>query len=237
MSEVQNIGVNEPVLAEPADDKGVNEPGVAEPDVVEGGEPHKNTPHEAWAEMRKAREEANKRADEAERKLAEMQAAQTAREEALKRITGNENAEINALAENMGLDPEDILATLNAEQESVRKDLEIKRLKEQIDTINADAAMKEDLAKVQKIDPNVKDLGDLGEPFVNYIKAGLSAEDAYYAVKAKEINNRMVPPPEIGKVDNQPPEKDFFTREEVAAMSEEEQRRNYEKIINSTAKW
>ena len=223
MSEAQNLGVNEP--------------GVAEPGVVEGGEPHKNTPHEAWAEMRKAREEATKRAEEAERKLAEMQAAQSARDAALKRITGNENAEINALAENLGLDPEDIMATLNAEEESVKKDLEIKRLQAEIDTINATAAMQRDLAKVQEIDPGVKDLGDLGEPFVNYIKAGLSAEDAYYAVKAKEINNRMVPPPVIGKVDNQPPEKEFFTREEVEAMSEEEQRRNYEKIIKSTAKW
>lgn len=236
MFENEVLGVNESEVAE-LTDKGVNEPEVAEPDVVEGEEKHKNTPHEAWMEMRKAREEAERRASEAERKVAEMEAAANARNEALRRLTGNENAEIAAIAESIGVDPEDIMATLNAEQESAKKDLVIAQLQEQLESINAEAEMQKDLAVLQRIDPELKDIATLGKSYVNYINAGLSAEEAYYAVKAKEINTKDTPPAVIGKVDNRPPEKDYFTEAEVDAMTPSQQKANAEKILASMGKW
>lgn len=239
MSELENLGVNEPEVAEP-DDTGVKEPEVAEPDVEEVVEdkPHKNTPHEAWAEMRKAKEEADRRAAEAERKVAEMEAAAQARSEAIKRLTGNENAEVNALAESLGLDPTDVMATLNASEVAAKKDLEIQLLKEQLDSVKVDSEIQKDLAEIQKIDPTIKSLNDLGETFPEYIKAGLTAEQAYYAIKGKEITNRVTPAKEIGKLqDSKPPEKDFFTEAEVAAMTSQERYDNAEKIMASLPKW
>lgn len=188
------------------------------------------------AEYRRAREEAEQRAAEAERELAELKAENEARTAALQRM-GGENAEINALAESLGADPEDILATVSAEQESAKKDIEIKRLQEEVNSAKAEKAMQGALLEVQAIDPGVKSLYELGDAFIEYIGAGLSVENAYYAVKAKEHDTKVVPPKEIGRVNNEPAKKDFFTEAEVDAMSEEQQRVNYETIMASMPKW
>lgn len=191
---------------------------------------------ETDAEHLRAREEAEQRAADAERELAELKAANEARSAALQRM-GGENADINALAESLGADPEDILATLSAEQESAKKDIEIKRLQEEVNSAKAEKAMQGALLEVQAIDPGVKSLYELGDAFIEYIGAGLSVENAYYAVKAKEHDTKVVPPKEIGRVNNEPQKKDFFTEAEVDAMSEEQQRANYETIMASMPKW
>lgn len=221
-------------VAEPAT-TGVEVQEVAEPagtsqETANGGKT------ETDAEHLRAREEAEQRAADAERELAELKAANEARAAALQRM-GGENADINALAESLGADPEDILATLSAEQESAKKDIEIKRLQEEVNSAKAEKAMQGALLEVQAIDPGVKSLYELGDAFIEYIGAGLSVENAYYAVKAKEHDTKVVPPKEIGRVNNEPQKKDFFTEAEVDAMSEEQQRANYETIMASMPKW
>lgn len=221
-------------VAEPAT-TGVEVQEVAEPagtsqETANGGRT------ETDAEHLRAREEAERRAADAERKLAELKAENEARSAALQRM-GGENADINALAESLGADPEDILATLSAEQESAKKDIEIKRLQEEVNSAKAEKAMQGALLEVQAIDPGVKSLYELGDAFIEYIGAGLSVENAYYAVKAKEHDTKVVPPKEIGRVNNEPQKKDFFTEAEVDAMSEEQQRANYETIMASMPKW
>jgi hypothetical protein len=232
MSEFENLGVEEQEVAEPADTS-VESQEVAEPD----GENEKQSADEAFAAMRRARQEAETRAEDAEREIEAMKAQANARAEAMKRIGGNENAEINALAESMGLDPDDIKSILDAEEESVKKDIEIERLRAEVDSINAERAMQEDLLKIQKLNPEIKSLSDLGDSFVNYIKAGLSAEEAYFATEKMKVAAEIKPPAEIGKLNTEPPQKDSFTREEVEAMSEEEIRKNYDKIIKASMKW
>lgn len=190
----------------------------------------------AFEKHRRAREEAEQRAAEAEKELAELKAANEARTAALQRL-GGENADINALADSLGADPEDILATLDAEQESAKKDIEIERLRDEVNSAKAEKLMQGALLEVQAIDPGVKSLYELGDTFAEYIGAGLSAEDAYYAVKAKERDTRVIPPKEIGRVNNEPSKKDFFTEAEVDAMSEEQQRANYKTIMASMPKW
>lgn len=232
----ENTGAEVQEVAEPATES-VEMQEVAEPATEPVEQTGKRSADAAFAAQRREIEAANQRAAEAERKLAEMEAANNARGAALKKLTGREDADINALADSIGMSAEDIMATMDAERESAQKDMIIAQLQDEIQSITVDAVMQRDLAMLQQIDPNIKDLNDLGEPFVNYIKAGLSAEDAYYAVKAKEITTKATPPEVIGKVDNKPPEKDFFTEAEVDAMTPSQQKANADKILASMGKW
>lgn len=224
---------------EEAQETGVEESEVAEqtPNEAEGEPTGKTDADSAFAEMRRAKESAEEESAELRRQIAQMQAEQEARADTFKRLTGEENAEINALAESMGLDPEDVLATIESEQESAKKDLRIEELESELTSIKASAEMAKDLQEIQKIDPNVKDLNDLGEHFVNYINAGLNATDAYYAVRSREEKEKLTPPKPIGKVNNEPVEKDFFSEAEVNAMTSEEKYANADKIMKSLAKW
>lgn len=229
--DTEMIGAEVQEVAEPASEsvetQEVAEP-VETPEVTT--ESRKTDADAAFAAQRRELYAANQ-------KIAELEAAARARDAAMTKLTGNSNGYINAIAENLGADPDDVLATFNNEQEVAKKDIELEILRSQLDEARAESAMQADLVALQKIDPEIKSLGELGESFINYTKAGLSAEDAYYAVKAREINTKAIPATPPGKVNNEPPEKDFFTRDEVMSMSEDEQRANYDKILKSTSKW
>lgn len=232
----ENLGVNESGVAEPTE-TGVNESEVAEPTTPEQEVPNGNTASEAWARMRREAADNARRAEEAERELAEMRAESEARANAISRLTGRENGDIEALAESMDVDSAELMSIISAEQTSAKKDREIESLQGQIASLNADKQMQADLIKIQAIDPAVTSLSQLGESFANYIKAGLSAEDAYFAVKSREQVKKPIAPKAPGKVNNEPPEKDFFTEAEVDAMTPEQQKANFKKIRASMSKW
>ena len=234
--DIENLGVNEPEVAEPVTE-GVNEPEVAEPVETEGKVPDGNSASEAWARIRRESAENARRAEEAERALAEMQAREEARSNVVTRLTGRENGDIEVLAESMDLDPSDLASLISAEQDNTSKDNEIQRLSDELASVKAEKQMQADLAEIQKIDPSVTSCEQLGESYVSYIKAGLSATDAYFAVKSKEAATTPSAPKEIGKVNSEPPEKDFFTKEEVDAMTSEQRYKNADKILASFSKW
>lgn len=234
--DIENLGVNEPEVAEPVTE-GVNEPEVAEPVETEGKVPDGNSASEAWARIRRESAENARRAEEAERALAEMQAREEARSNVVTRLTGRENGDIEVLAESMDLDPSDLASLISAEQDNAEKDNEIQRLSDELASVKAEKQMQADLAEIQKIDPSVTSCEQLGESYVSYIKAGLSATDAYFAVKSKEAATTPSAPKEIGKVNSEPPEKDFFTKEEVDAMTSEQRYKNADKILASFSKW
>lgn len=234
--DIENLGVNEPEVAEPVTG-GVNEPEVAEPVEPEGKVPDGNSASEAWARIRRESAENARRAEEAERALAEMQAREEARSNVVTRLTGRENGDIEVLAESMDLDPGDLASLISAEQDNTSKDNEIQRLRGELASAKAENQMQTDLAEIQKIDPSITSCEQLGESYVSYIKAGLSATDAYFAVKSKEAATTPFAPKEIGKVNSEPPEKDFFTKEEVDAMTSEQRYKNADKILASFSKW
>ncbi len=94
--------------------------------------------------------------------------------------------------------------------------------------------MREDLSKVQKLDPKIKSLNELGEPFFRMISSGVDAETAYHAIKATLKPNN----PSSGDINTTTtPEKEFYTKEEVAKMSQSEVEKNYDKIRKSMNKW
>jgi len=228
MDEVTNSADMQEVTV-PAVNEGEEVQELAEPAETQG----KTKADSAFAQMRREKEDALSRAEEAERKLAE----QEARANAIRNLSGREDAVEMALAESLGLDEDEVTAKLDAATESAKKDIEIEELRNYIDGLEVDRRMAEDLREIQTIDPSVKSLDELGDVFIDLIEAGASAKAAYYAAKAEEINERATPPKPIGKVDATAPEKDFFTEAEVDAMTPEQQAANWEKIKKSMTKW
>lgn len=206
---LDNTGVEVQEVAEPAEEvvTGAEEQEVAEP---------ADKSDAAFAEMR--------------REIERLQLENARKDKALGLYFDGENKEVKAIAHAMGQDPADVQKAFDA-------DAKISQLEETLQSERAERAMEKDLAEIQKLDPNVKSLDDLGETYANYIRAGLSGVEAYAAIKAKENLNTETPPKTIGNLSTAPVKKDYFTSEEVDRMSPSEQLANHEAIMNSMAKW
>ncbi len=150
---------------------------------------------------------------------------------------GEETPEIVAIAEANGMSPEEVVEILRVQEEveSIKRENEELKAKEIEREI--EIAMKEDLTKIQKLDSSIKNLEELGEDFLTFIGAGLSAEDAYFACKQKQDKTSYKPPEEVGSLSQGKGQKDFYTFEEVENMTEEEINKNYDVIMKSQAKW
>ena len=241
-------GAEEPEVAEPApetNEQGAEDQVLADPESVpeESQEETGKTDADArFAEMRRQLEAEQKARAEVEAELAEMQTKAEAREAAMDELDIDD---IDAIAEQAGTTREEVLEIIEREEqaaaaalEAKEKDLKIEALEEELQGVYAEKEMEKDLADLQKIDPSLKSLDDLGEDFVDYISAGLSAKQAYYAIKGREISTRSIPPTAPGKIsDTSAPEKDYFTEDEVNAMTSAEKEANWEKIIESLPRW
>lgn len=236
MAELESTSVETSEVAEPTEEvTGVEEQETAEPvseETVEE-EPKKTEEDAAWARMRREAEQAKADAEAARKELDMLRAQNEARQSTYSRLTGSDNGEIAAIAEATGMSEDEVIAEMEAAQESAQKDLRIAELEERITSIEAERLMQEDLQILRKIDPTLKSLEDLGEGYVEYVANGLSPERAYWAIKAEEQAKKATPPVEVGKVATGTVEKDYFTEAEIDAMSPEQQRKNYKKIIAS----
>lgn len=217
---------------------------VAEPDVEETGskeleaaepvsERQDSETNAAFQRMRQESQYYQSELESARAELEAIKAQNVARDEAISRLTGAEDGGIAALAEVTGLSEDEIRAEMEAAQESAQKDLKIDQLEQRLQTIEVESMMQADLAAIQKIDPSVKSLLDLGKGYSQYIAAGLSPEKAYWAIKAEEGANRREPPKAMGKVATGSAEKDYFTDAEIDAMSSEQLTKNWKKILAS----
>lgn len=221
------------------DESSADIPDVANQDSTEEVEPEGKTDADAaFAELRRRAEEAERAQAEAQAELERMQARADAREAAMENMDVDD---IDAIAEQAGISREEVIAAIDREEaaaqaeiEARRKDERISELESQLDDVSAEKRMQEDLALLQKIDPNLKTLDDLGEDYAAYIGAGLSAEQAYYAIRGKELTTQATPAQAPGKIENsEPPQKTRFTESEIDAMSSEELKKNWEAVLNS----
>lgn len=235
MFDDETTGVEEMEFAEPseeevAEDLGEEDQTVAESDSEGEG---KTSQDSAFAEMRRAREEAEREAREAREELEAFRAEQEARQRALDRLSGGrENAELEALADALGIEVEDVIATLEAEREQASMQAENERLKQQLADVETERRLDSALTELKSIDPNLSEEDTM--KILEYADKGLSVEDGYYAVKAREINTRATPPPEIGKIgETKPIEKEYFTEAEIDAMTSEQLTKNWKKIMAS----
>jgi len=235
------LGAEELEVTEPVDE-GAEEQEVTEPVVDEANT--KTEQDRAFAEMRRAKEAAEKLASERQAALDAMEAENAAQKSAYERLGLGEDGQIDAIADSLGVEKDDIKATIEAEREMALKDIELKKKDAELEFYRKQAEEEKfareaqaDLATIQKLDPKIKSLEDLGEEFLIYSQAGLDAESAYWAVKSKEEKTKIIPPAEIGKFQSEPPKKEFYTREEVMNMTEDEQRKHSKEIVASSAKW
>ena len=230
METIENTSVETQEVAEPVESVETQE--VAEPveTTEETTTSGKTEADAAFAAQRRALQEA-------ERRIAEFEAKEQAREQAMRKLTGSDNGFIDAIAENIGADPDDVLAAFNAEEELVKQNNYIKQLEQEVADIHAEKQLQEDLTIIQKIDPTVERLFDLGETFVALREKGVDAESAYWAAKAKKDATQMKAPKAPGKANAEQPEKTYFTEAEVDAMTPEQQKANADKILNSMKYW
>lgn len=99
--------------------------------------------------------------------------------------------------------------------------------------LQVEQMMKEGLQEIQQINPNVKSLDELGESFLNFIGAGLSTKEAYYATITMEQKEKVMPPDAIGKVSDTRIERDYYTSEELDNLTDEEIDANWDKVWKS----
>jgi len=223
--------VAEPAEAESSEE--IQEPAEPDSEEVEG----KTSADAAFAQMRREKEAA-------EQELAELR-AEREREAALRAAEDSAIAEMSGyddiaylLAEASGKSIEEVNADIEAEREKAELRQENQSLHEQLAEVRADKLMAEDLAEIQKFDPTVKTLADLGESWEAYrLNAGLTARQAYFAAKAEKEETQIKPAKPIGKVNPSPVESEIFTEAQVAAMTSEEKTANAEKIMKSLPHW
>lgn len=100
--------------------------------------------------------------------------------------------------------------------------------------------MQDDLQKIQKLDPTVKSLDELGDAYFKLIEAGIEAEIAFGVIQQKKQKETKIPPAEVGKVNsNSQTKKDYYSPEEVDRLSEKELEdpKIWEIVRKSMTKW
>lgn len=222
MDEVLNTqGAEELEVAEPTveETQGAEEPEVAEPE--NNGRTEADS---AFAQMRREKEEAERHAKELE--------------EALGLFFQGDDKQLQARAFAEQRPIEDVRREYENEQRLIELEGENNALRDQMQTQLAITAMNQDLQAIREVNPEIKSIGELGENYLKFRFAGnMNAVEAYHAMKAYEEAVKPKKPPEIGKVKPYTPAKDYYTREEVEAMSQEEVSRNYDAIRESMTKW
>ena len=156
--------------------------------------------------------------------------------EALNRYFNGDDAtelsiQANAYADDRS--PDEVRAEFEQNQEAENLRSENEELHEQLLNIQIEQQMAEDLRTIQKIDPTIKTLDDLGDSFINFIGAGLNATDAYYASIVKDQKEKVYPPSEIGRIADTKIDRDYYTSEELDNLTDEEMDENWDKVMRS----
>ena len=210
---------------------GAEEQEVAEPDTAEDSyevadeQAHRRTEMDAaFAEMRRQNEQLEREARMMREALSTYFEGETA-----------EELSINANAYAQQRDPDEYRVEWQKQQDYERAIQENESLKNQMLELEVDRLMREGLREVQEIDPNIKSLDELGEPFVRMISAGLTTKEAYYATLAMNSKEKVFAPSPIGKVSDNRVERDYYTSEEIDNLTDEEldDPKIWEKVMKS----
>ena len=225
-AEIQEVAEPETEALESAETQEVAEPETtAETPKEEPKSTGKTEQDAAFAEMRRQNQELERN-------------NRLMREALLRYFDGETDEELsmkaNAYAEQMS--PEEYQQTWEHDREFERLQSENEALQSMLMDAEAERLMRDDLTAVQAIDPNIKSLDELGESFVKMrlnSEMPLTAEEAYYACKARELNSKVLAPDAIGKVSETKAERDYYTSAELDALSDEEMDANWDKVMRS----
>ena len=215
---IGGTGEEEQEVAEPVNEEGVEEQEAAEP---------VNKSDSAFAELRR-------RAEEAERKVNELEARNAEYDETLGLFFDGDNKIAQARAYHDEVPVEQVVANMQAAREREEMQSQNESLKAENDLLRYNQMKAQDLAELKEHGiTDIADVEELGEDFFRYRANGLSASEAYDFIQMRKPK----PPKSMGKVEPSPTEKDFFTRDEVMAMSSAERFKHIDKITASMKKW
>lgn len=143
---------------------------------------------------------------------------------------------LQAKAYNDNREYEDVKAEYEESERVAALEAQLKQLEEEKLDIQVEQLMAQSLRDVQQINPDIKSLEELGEDFVDFIAAGLSTKQAYYALKNMEANEKVHAPSGIGKISNNQVERDYYTSEELDKLTDEEMDKNWDKVMRSMSR-
>lgn len=188
----------------------------------------------AFAAMRRSNEDL-------QRQLAEAQRQSKEYEDALGLFFDGEDKALQAQAHYNQRPIEEVRAEHQMQAQLEELQTKNQNLEQQLLEQQAQAQMEADLAEIQKNHPEVKSIGELGQEFLafRFSKMGeVSAEQAFQMMQAYKASTTPKKPPIIGSVSTtEKPQSDYYTREEVEAMSADEVKKNYDIIRKSMNKW
>jgi hypothetical protein len=231
-------------------EEGSNYEEVAKPQSEEVEQSHED--NQRFQAMRHEIEDAQRERDEALRELEEFKAAERVKEEVYSDLIDDDDEDFNSImADALGVSAEEVEARvaekmeidrLKAENEQFRLEKEEAMRREEEARANED--LTNQLAEVSKIDPSIKTVADFEEAFAglsntpsDYIGAGLTLQQAYWALRAERDDLQRTPPPEVGGVKSEAADVNYFSREDVMAMTSEERTKNWRLIRESQQKW
>lgn len=220
MDEYINESAENQEVAEPETETslGAEEQEVAAPDTAEDSYEVAEEPTHQRTEMDAAFAEMRRQNQQLEREAKMMR-------EALSTYFEGDTAEelsINAHAYAQQRDPDEYRVEWEKQQDYERALQENEELHNMMLEMEVDRLMRDGLREVQEIDPNIKSLDELGEPFVKMIGAGLTTKEAYYATLAMNSKEKVFAPSPIGKVSDNRIERDYYTSEEIDNLTDEE---------------
>lgn len=211
-------------VADPADD----EEGEEEQEAADPAEDEQDKSDSAFADMRR-------RLKEAEERAAKLEDLREEYDQTLGLFFEGDNKIAQAKAHYEGISLEEAQSLIAKEREDRNLKAENKQLEDELNQLRYERRKADDLAAIKEAypDADLKDVEELGEEFFAYRTMGISAVDAFNGIQMKKSK----PPKSMGKAKTAPPEKDFFTKEEVEAMSQSEVSKNYDKIRKSMGRW
>ncbi|MEG0178320.1 MAG: hypothetical protein RR573_02600 [Oscillospiraceae bacterium] len=249
--DVNETDVTEQEVVQPAQDTQAADSGE-EAQAPEQAEEQAQAPEQSaqenahFADMRRKQELDEARASLAAEKLraAQMEQTEAKLSAALKKIGYEGSAEEIAdrvEAEKSGRSLEQVRTARETEEKEQNrlqeKENELNRTAQELEIYKKREAEREftaDLAEIQKLDPKIKRLEDLGRDFIILRANGVANIAAYNAIK-ESLKPIAKSTGAVGSAATG--ESEYFTREEVAAMSQREVDKNYEKIRKSQTKW
>lgn len=89
--------------------------------------------------------------------------------------------------------------------------------------MRAKAKMEEDLKRIQKMDPSVRSLDELGGDYFSLIKNGIDGAAAFLAIRGMKDLDKPKTPPVIGALNTKAVnDREFFTSSELDSLTEKD---------------
>jgi len=207
---------------ESAETQEVAEPDTADSSIEETRQSERTEADARFAEMRRQNQQLEREANMMREALARYFEGETA-----------EELSINANAYAEERDPDEYRQEWERNQEFEELQARNRELEDRLLNAEVDRLMREGLREVQEVDPSIKSLDELGEPFAHMISAGLTTKEAYYATLAMKSKEKVFAPDPIGRVSDNRVERDYYTSEELDNLTDEEMDANWDKVMRS----